>query len=320
MNSIHTSVLTVPFRIVARRSLNTIGDLVYDYCMGRYFRTTYTRMEHLYVRFFELPAAFRALSRTAAQLCILLVLSNLMEWMVGLSRTPCRTTNGSCSWWCSLLWMCAVIGTGHAASTAVAVWGGPLRIQVDASHFSTTRRRSVVARVFTRPWHIFQWMQDPEAWVSMMATPSSPREPFEPNPILFPATWLPLRLLQLMAVTSAITSAKNLKTARGLMKRFLIQTALTDEWHRVFINERRVALGSCIGLFYLISELVLTIAVATVYPTASVVMIPTCLAIVVSVWMNLVIFWNRLEKKRQDAAIQAFEQSREAALRAIKWP
>jgi len=307
--------------IVARRSLNTVGDLVYDYSMGRYLRTTYTRMEHLYVRFFELPAAFRALSRTAAQLCILFVLSNLMEWMVGLSRTPCRNTNGSCSWWCSMLWMGAVIGTGHAASSAVAVWGGPLRIQVAASHFSTTKRRSVVARVFTRPWHIFQWMQDPEAWVSMMATPSLPRsEPFEPIPMLFPATWLPLRLLQLLAVTLAIESTVEISTARGLMKRCLIQTALTDEWHRVFINERRVALGSCIGLLYFISQLVVTISVATVFPTAAILMVPVFLAIVVSVWMNLVIFWNRLEKRRQDAAIQAFEQSREAALRAIKWP
>lgn len=309
------------FRIVARRSLNTIGDLVYDYSMGRYFRTTYTRMEHLYVRFFELPAAFRAISRTVAQLCILLILSNIMEWMVGPMRHPCRTVDGRCSYWCSVLWLGSVFGTGHFFSTSLAHWGGPLRIHVAASHFSTTRRSSVVARVFTRPWHIFQWMQDPEAWVSMMATPSSPLiEPFDPNPMLFPATWLPLRLVQLFAVASAMSSANDLSIARGLMKRCVVQTALTDEWHRVFINERRVALGSCIGLLYLISQLFLAIGVAKIYPTAAVAIVPTCLAIVVSVWMNVVVFWNRLEKKRQDAAIQAFQQSGEAALRVIKWP
>jgi hypothetical protein len=83
----------------------------------------------------------------------------------------------------------------------VAVWGGPLRIQVGASHMHTGR--SLAARVFTRPWHILQWMKDPEQWISMISTPQTyvqQPQPFEPNPILFPSTWAPLRFLQMLAV------------------------------------------------------------------------------------------------------------------------
>lgn len=89
----------------------------------------------------------------------------------------------------------------HIFGCQVAVWGGPLRIQVGASHMHTGK--SLAARVFTRPWHILQWMQDPEQWISMISTPQTyaqQQQPFEPNPILFPSTWVPLRFLQMLAV------------------------------------------------------------------------------------------------------------------------
>lgn len=185
--------------IVTRRALNACGDLGMDYLRGRYIRKTYTRLERLYMNYYELPAAFRAACRTLSQFVILIVLSGIMGWMVGLHHAPC-SIDGSCPrMWCALLWIVAVVGTGHACASAFAVWGGPLRIQVAASHMHTGR--TLAARVFTRPWHILQWMQDPEQWISMIATPQTDvQQPFEPNPILFPATWVPLRFLQMLAV------------------------------------------------------------------------------------------------------------------------
>ena len=101
--------------------------------------------------------------------------------------------------WCALLWIVAVVGTGHACASAFAMWGGPLRVQVAAHHLHTGK--TMAARVFTRPWHILQWMQDPEQWISMISSPQvDVQQPFEPNPILFPATWVPLRFLQMLAV------------------------------------------------------------------------------------------------------------------------
>lgn len=48
-------------------------------------------------------------------------------------------------------------------------------------------------------------------------------------------------------------------------------------------------------------------------------LIPTLLAVSVSSWMNLVIFWNRLEASQKTATINNFHTRKEAALRALKF-
>lgn len=52
---------------------------------------------------------------------------------------------------------------------------------------------------------------------------------------------------------------------------------------------------------------------------AGIMLIPTLLAVSVSGWMNVVIFWNRLEDRRRQATIDAFHMRRQAAMRALKW-
>ena len=117
--TLHAYCLFYFVRIVSRRALNAAGDLVMDYMRGRYLRTTYTRLERMYVRYYELPAAFRATCRTLAQLAILVLLNGIMGWMVGVHHAPC-SIDGSCPrMWCALLWIVAVVGTGHACATAV---------------------------------------------------------------------------------------------------------------------------------------------------------------------------------------------------------
>ena len=74
--------------IVSRRALNAFGDLCMDYMRGRYLRRTYTRLERLYMNYYELPAAFRATCRTISQFAILILLSGVMGWMVGLHSAP----------------------------------------------------------------------------------------------------------------------------------------------------------------------------------------------------------------------------------------
>ena len=52
---------------------------------------------------------------------------------------------------------------------------------------------------------------------------------------------------------------------------------------------------------------------------AGIMLIPTLLAVSVSGWMNVVMFWNRLEDRRRQATIDAFHMRRQAAMRALKW-
>jgi tryptophan-rich sensory protein len=102
-------------------------------------------------------------------------------------------------------------------------------------------------------------MQDPDQWISVMSSPQSfVAQPFEPKPILFPATWVPLKFLQAIAVAKAAASSTpsggKPDPVQTIMRRFLIQWALADEWHRVFIVEKRVGLAIGVVLCYLIGR------------------------------------------------------------------
>lgn len=51
---------------------------------------------------------------------------------------------------------------------------------------------------------------------------------------------------------------------------------------------------------------------------AAIMLIPTFLAVIVSGWMNLVLFWNRREARTRETAANRFQMRRRAALRALK--
>ena len=171
------SALLLPPLLLTRRALNSTRDAVVDYFRGRIFRTTFTRMERVYLRYYEFPAVIRAMSRLASQIGILLVLSvTVRYWMFiilagdvvgplvlgmsgmdirqdigmvgtssGVSATagggeslsggggvggsilglrnvglPCYQRGRGMAWLCSLIWIGAVVGTGHACTVAVS--------------------------------------------------------------------------------------------------------------------------------------------------------------------------------------------------------
>lgn len=309
--------------IIARRGILTIGEFFLDYLRGRYFRKTYTRLERYYLRYVEAPAVLRALCRTASQISVLFALSKVMGWMVGITHPPCRSAGRGLAFFCGVLWLGAVIGVGHAFATAVAVWGGPLRIQADRP----PQRRTSVSKIFTRPWHILQWMQDPEEWISMISTPEV-HQPFDPNAIIFPMTWISLRLLQMFSVAKVLSTeppgykwcSADVDQVPRLMKQFLVQFALVDEWYRVFLGEKRVGLGICVVVCcgFAMLAMIVTSARITGFPTLF--MMPSFLAVIVSGWMNIVIFWNRMEFRRKQATISPYEQRKQMAMNVIKMP
>lgn len=179
--------------VVARRALCILGNLISDWYTGRTLRKTYTRLERIYIHYYEAPAMFRALTRTISQWLVYLILARAFGWFVGQSHAPCRSKGRGLAFICGLLWIGSVVGTGHAFATAVSLWGGPLRLQA-ALH----PERSSVLGFFSNPWNLVQWMRNPEEWIRLISIPE--RRRFVPNPIIFPATWVPLRLLQMVAV------------------------------------------------------------------------------------------------------------------------
>jgi tryptophan-rich sensory protein len=178
-------------------------------------------------------------------------------------------------------------------------------------------------------------MRDPEAWISMIATPSSTTRKatfdhsFDPNPVLFPATWPPLKLLQMLAVAEALSSSRlATKYAKGnwkstLVKEFLVQTALADEWHRVFLTEHRVVLGTVAVMFYLVSSLWLVLySMTRMDAVGAVLMVPQLLGVVISAWMTGIICMDRHyldEEGKRPLSILDFVQKQTEPLKVIQW-
>ena len=106
-------------RIASQKVLVWIYNFGCDYYAGRYFRKTYNRMEKFYIHYYETPAAFRAFSRSAAQMIVYHIIARIMGWLVGITHPPCRGEGRGLAFFCVLLWVGAVVGTGHAFSSAV---------------------------------------------------------------------------------------------------------------------------------------------------------------------------------------------------------
>lgn len=264
--------------IVARRSLNWLGDIFNDWYTGRYLRKTYKRMEHNYWRYYQVPAVLRSAGRLAAQLTLLMTLGKVMENWVGLSHSPCVVGSGGCYWWCGILWIVAVVGTGHAGAAAIAMWGGPLRIQLPSD--VRAQRRPSKRQVITHPWHILLWLRDPDQWISEFASSrrdsAAQLKPFHPDRLIFPVTYEPLRILQM--VTIAKEMCLNESMMHSIMRQVLIQQAMGDEWFRVLLLERRVTLGIVVMVGYIWSTLSLFWTVARASRLSALLLLPSVFA------------------------------------------
>ena len=152
------------------------------------------------------------------------------------------------------------------------------------------------SRVFSRPWHLLQWIKDPKEWINNIATKRhSGDAPFQPDALLFPSNWPPLHVLSCVSIIRAICMNMAKKRNSGsLMRNTCVQLALYEEWNRVFLKEKRVALGAVVHIVLFLALLNLVFVITVVDGVAAVLMTPTVLACLVSSWMNILLFKERL--------------------------
>lgn len=287
--------------IVARRIVLSLSEIILDYMRGRYFRSTYSRLERAYLRYYEAPAALRAMARSVSQILIFFWLSAMMSWLTGVGTNDSGSDGVNLLE--GLLWISSVIGSGHAFTQYIAYWGGPLRIQTQI-HEQESTERTILQQVFVQPFHIIQFMQDPAKWINLLSLPSQSKPQqtaFDPNPLIFPITWGPIRILQMIALANILHTTSTATVRKELMRLFLIQLALGDEWCRVLLEEKRIGLGIVTVLCYLCSLLFFLKLSFSVNIAKSYWLLPSLVACFVSGWMNIVIFWNRIEGKQKDA-------------------
>jgi hypothetical protein len=294
-----TAKLVVPLKLVEQifQLLYTVGQ---DWYTGWYIRTTFERIEQQYHRQYQVPAVFRSLGRLAVHLAFLFTLGEFAEWLVGLRYSPCQSNAGGCQFWCALLWLASVSSVGHAAGVVLAIWGWILRVQVDESD----KPRPSLKRIFLRPWNLARWILDPDKWFRDLLAkdrrdPAHALKPFDPNWLMFPATWGSLKMLQWIGVAKEMYGDKFMMNI--FMRQFLVSQALGDEWYRVLFCERRIALGICVLAAYTVSTLGIFFTAlrkpAPYFSSISILfMTPSVLAVFISAWMNLLVYFDRAEK------------------------
>ena len=310
----------VALLIAGRRMLNVLAfifkDIILnfpiDYLTGYYLRKTFTRLERAYLRYYELPSALRAIARTGSQMCILFLVASIIGWVYAMGDPPCREEGQGLSMICSVLWITAVVAAGRACASGIAAWGGPLRVEV-ATHPKNKK-------VFTRPSHFVEWITNVDEVKNLLSHDSI--KAFDPNPLIFPATWVPFKILLIFAVAKGLeigpstcswcsTESPNLPR---LMKLYLFQAALGEEWHRVLLVEKRVGLGIVAVSAYFVALANLVFVTTKISGFAASLMIPSLAAVIISGWMNVVIYITRQDLDKKEAAAKALERRKRAAL------
>ena len=318
------TVRIVALLIAGRRMINVLAfifkDIILnfpiDYLTGYYLRKTFTRLERAYLRYYELPSALRAIARTGSQMCILFLVASIIGWVYAIGDPPCREEGQGLSMICSVLWISAVLAAGRACASGIAAWGGPLRVEV-ATHPKNKK-------VFTRPSHFVEWITNVDEVKNLLSHDSI--KAFDPNPLIFPATWVPFKILLIFAVAKSLevgpstcswcsTESPNLPR---LMKLYLIQAALGEEWHRVLLIEKRVGLGIVAVSAYFLALANLVFITTNLSGFAASLMVPSLAAVIISGWMNVVIYITRQDLDKKEAAAKALERRKRAALGTFK--
>ena len=303
--------------LVTRRVLAYLGDMANDWYTGRYLRKTYNKLEKEYWHYYQMTAIIRSGGRVLAQLILSALLGRLVQALVGLRRYPCSMGGmniaGAVSdrdgtfWGCSALWMLATLGGSFSMGKIISECHEFLRLTVEtdtsASASSKNRRRALL-----RPFNILEWMRDPDEVVKKVLRTTGTNlvlKPFHPEPLFFPVTWIPLRALQYIAVLREMRTP----VMNQVMRRLLVQQALLDEWYRVLMKEKRVALGLGVLCLYSISTFFLYLTVGSVNGLSALLMLPAVLSSILSIWMNIYIYLDRRDIKRRIISEQVEEIS-----------
>lgn len=326
-NAVFGTIITVIPLYAAQKVLQAIVlQPLQDWYTGRYIRITYSNIERQYRTAFgeTIPSTLRCIGRICAHLFFLFIFGKIVEvYVIHLNSSAClHQLYGGCHWWCACVWMFLVIGAGHSMGNAIAIWG-PLEINVidpfdddvasnnkDSDNGNNYRHRPSGRNLFRRPLALMYFVLDPDQWFREIVSNERRRrqratavaayrsnKPFDPDPSLFPSTWLLIRILQIFAVCKEMYYSKRIM--HSYMRQILVLQVLCDEWYRVVFFEKRIGLGIAVmaGYIYttfgLLWKVIGRKPVPNVSSISTLLMIPSVVAIIITSWMNIVVYMNR---------------------------
>ena len=263
----------------------------------------------------------RSLARWCVHYGVLVVVGSVVQYVLGMSQYPCLLESssssatssssgggGGCRWICGVLWLVPVLGVGHAVSTALALWGGPY-LELQMMRKSPRRRRRLV-----------EWLQDPDEWIRAAANQnynSNNRQFFSSAAsaslvqvfsgfLQYPSGGIePAWLLMMVAVTKEMTSGAG--TMKAMMVLVSLQQVFRDEWLRVLLVEKRIDLGLVSAAGYVVTTVgmlwtAMRKPAMRVSSLSIILLLPSVFSVLVTAWMNIVLYLDHKEIKRQQAA------------------
>lgn len=105
---------------------------------------------------------------------------------------------------------------------------------------------------------------------------------------LFPSTWPYLQLFNIVAMILVMKQSLP-ESPKAILVGFCLQNAVYEEWFRVFLEERRVALGAVMSTASLLTTTYFIHAAAAIQGVAAGLLLPFGLASVVATWMSFVL-------------------------------
>jgi tryptophan-rich sensory protein len=113
---------------------------------------------------------------------------------------------------------------------------------------------------------------------------------FQPDPLLFPSTWKPLKLFAAAALLQVLATCRTESNyGRLIMRQYLLERVAYDEWHRILMKEKRVALAAFLHSASFLACFGQLSTAAFSHSRLSVTLLaPVLLASLFSWWMNIV--------------------------------
>ncbi len=318
--------------ILAKHCLTNVNDRFNGRLLGKTSNERLSYTEQNSPDTHDNYGASRAATRTLVQILSMSCAGKAVGFV--LDKTPCLLQPfWVCQWWYGVVWLASIYAVGVLCEESVFVpfaqtsnntysWlsikpiPGTIPFSTRKTRVDDQNGRRNMARALFR--FSRNMSQNPEEWIHSLfrsvprwknrnnyqrniMTKGEGTESIEVDPLLFPSTWKPLSVVTFLALSRAIFQSFCFDAACTeskqfvIMRSFIVQKVLYSEWHRVFLQERRVELGagiSVIGLFALMWSIY---SVSTIDYVAAIALLPTLMARMVNTWISILLACNHID-------------------------
>ncbi|CAJ1961717.1 unnamed protein product [Cylindrotheca closterium] len=259
-----------------------------------------TRMEK-----YGILEGIRAIGRVAVRFSGMYLFGILCTLV--LSASSCAMPEQLCKYWYALVWTLGVKSIAHANELLfLRYFGGLFELRPERNYFPLLPP----ARLFKIPSPTIRWVYLFFGVVDNVLKVYSDEDSTSSQVIgpLFPSTWPYLQLFNIFAMFRVMKQSLP-ESPKAVLIGFCLQSAVYEEWFRVFLEERRVALGAIMSMTSLLVTTFFIYSTAAIDKLATGLLLPFGLASVVATWMSFVLCGREFSPVERSQRPRAFGSS-----------